>query len=127
MSNPHGKSSELSNVPSGNGGIAASPLDSGGMEGDGVSFQVKRIHDKLQLLLRQRDNLLKENRKLKEEMVVLKQEQGRYSNRFEQLQQQVEILKASGENMNEGEKKVLEKRLGQYIREIDRCIALLSE
>jgi hypothetical protein len=127
MSNPHGKSSELSNVPSGNGGIAASPLESGGTEGDGVSFQVKRIHDKLQLLLRQRDNLLKENRKLKEEMVVLKQEQGRYSNRFEQLQQQVEILKASGENMNEGEKKVLEKRLGQYIREIDRCIALLSE
>jgi hypothetical protein len=28
--------------------------------------------------------------------------------------------------MSEGEKKALEKRLGQYIREIDRCIALLG-
>jgi hypothetical protein len=29
--------------------------------------------------------------------------------------------------MSEGEKKELEKRLGQYIREIDRCITLLGE
>jgi hypothetical protein len=29
--------------------------------------------------------------------------------------------------MSEGEKRALEKRLGQYIREIDRCIAMLGE
>jgi hypothetical protein len=47
--------------------------------------------------------------------------------RLEQLQQQVEILKATKAAMSEGEKRVLEKRLGQYIREIDRCIAMLEE
>jgi hypothetical protein len=29
--------------------------------------------------------------------------------------------------MSEDEKRALEKRLGQYIREIDRCIAMLGE
>ena len=47
--------------------------------------------------------------------------------RLEQLQQQVEILKATKASMSEGEKRALEKRLGQYIREIDRCIAMLEE
>jgi hypothetical protein len=39
----------------------------------------------------------------------------------------VEILKATKAAMSEGEKRALEKRLGQYIREIDRCIAMLGE
>jgi hypothetical protein len=47
--------------------------------------------------------------------------------RLEQLQQQAEILKATKAAMSHGEKRALEKRLGQYIREIDRCIALLGE
>ena len=42
-------------------------------------------------------------------------------------QQQVEILKFSQEQMNEAEKKAFEKRLNQYIKEIDRCISLLKE
>jgi hypothetical protein len=47
--------------------------------------------------------------------------------RLEQLQQQVQILKATKAAMSEGEKRALEKKLGQYIREIDRCIAILGE
>ena len=47
--------------------------------------------------------------------------------KLEQLQQQVEIVKATSAAMSEGEKRALEKRLGQYIREIDRCIAMLGE
>ena len=68
-----------------------------------------------------------ENGKLKEEVGRLQHEQDRHQARAEQLQQQVEILKATKATMGEGEKRALEKRLGQYIREIDRCIALLGE
>jgi len=92
-----------------------------------IELQVKRIQEKLQQLLKQRDLLLKENGKLKEEILQLRQEEARHTGRLEQLQQQVEIVRSTKEAMSEGEKRALEKRLGQYIREIDRCIALLAE
>ena len=98
--------------------------DGEGMEAEG---QIRRILDKLQLLLKQRELLLKENGKLKEELRRSQEEHSGKTTRLDQLQQQVEILKVTKAAMSEGEKKELEKRLGQYIREIDRCIALLGE
>ena len=92
-----------------------------------LELQVRRIQDKLQQLLRQRDSLLKENEKLKGEVRQLRADHTDHSVMLEQLRQQVEILKVSKGEMNEAEKKTFEKRLGQYIREIDRCIALLGE
>ena len=95
--------------------------------GEGIELRVRRIQEKLQHLLRQRDLLLKENAKLKDELRQLQQGQGDQALRLEQLQQQVEILKVTKTAMSEGEKRALEKKLGQYIREIDRCITLLGE
>jgi hypothetical protein len=92
-----------------------------------LEVQVKRINEKLQLLLRRHDAVLKENEKLKKESRENRDYREDHSTKLEQLQQQVEILKASKGEMDEGEKKAFEKRLGQYIREIDRCIALLGE
>jgi hypothetical protein len=89
--------------------------------------QVNRINDKLQQLLRQREITLKENVKLKEELRGYKEQHAVHTLRLEQLQQQVELLNASKGAMNEEEKQILDKRLGQYIREIDRCIGLLGE
>ncbi|HLZ88066.1 MAG TPA: hypothetical protein VKQ52_12515 [Puia sp.] len=92
-----------------------------------AELRVRRIQEKLQQLLRQRDLLLKENGKLREELRQLQQGHSDQGLRLEQLQQQVEILKATKAAMSEGEKRALEKRLGQYIREIDRCITMLGE
>ncbi len=92
-----------------------------------LELQVRRIGDKLQQLLRQRDALLKENEKLKNEVKELSSGQSNSMIRLEQLQQQVELLRLSKGEMDRTEKIALEKRLSQYIREIDRCIALLAE
>ncbi|HMH23564.1 MAG TPA: hypothetical protein VK563_17380 [Puia sp.] len=92
-----------------------------------LELQIRRIQEKLQQLLRQRDTLLKENGKLRTEVKQLRADHGDHTVMLEQLRQKVEILKVSKGEMNEAEKKVFEKRLGQYIREIDRCIALLGE
>ena len=92
-----------------------------------LEVQLKRILEKQQQLLKQRETLLKENEKLKSEIGQLRSDRAGHSVMLEKLQQQVEILKASKGEMNEGEKKTFEKRLSQYIREIDRCIALLGE
>lgn len=92
-----------------------------------AELRVRRIQEKLQQLLRQRDLLQKENGKFREELRQLQQDHAAQTMKLEQLQQQVEILKATKAAMSEGEKRALEKRLGQYIREIDRCIAMLGE
>jgi septal ring factor EnvC (AmiA/AmiB activator) len=92
-----------------------------------IESQIQRIQDKLQQLLTQRDLLLKENGKLREELRKTKEGQAVDTRRLEQLKQQVEVLRVTKTAMSEGEKRELEKRLGQYIREIDRCIALLGE
>src|SRR5580704_10357292 len=88
-------------------------------EGEGVEGQIGRIQGKLQQLLRQRDFLLKENAKLKEELRRFRENQAGENKKLEQLQRQVEILRVTKSAMSEGEQKELEKRLGQYIREID--------
>jgi len=89
--------------------------------------QVRRTYDKLQQVLRQREALLKENNKLKEELQQLRQSENDRVGQIEQLKQQAEILKVKKGDMPLEEKALLEKRLSQYIREIDRCIALLAE
>jgi chromosome segregation ATPase len=96
-------------------------------DGNQIEGQILRIQDKLQQLLRQRDLLLKENGKLKDDLRKAQENQTGESKRLEQLRQQVEVLRVTKTDMSEGEKRELEKRLGQYIREIDRCIALLGE
>lgn len=92
-----------------------------------LELQVNRINDKLQQLLKQREIVLKENGKLKEELREYKEQHVLHTLRLEQLQQQVELLNASKVAMTEEEKQILDKRLGGYIREIDRCIGLLGE
>ena len=70
---------------------------------------------------------MKENGKLREDLRKAQEGQAGDNKRLEQLQQQVEVLRVTKTAMSEGEKREFEKRLGQYIREIDRCIALLGE
>ena len=93
----------------------------------GAEARIRRIQDKLQQLLRQRDLLQKENERLKKDLTQLQEELLEQTEKFVQLQQQVEILRVTRTAMNEDEKRALEKRLGQYIREIDRCIAMMGE
>jgi chromosome segregation ATPase len=92
-----------------------------------AEVRIRRIQDKLQQLLRQRDLLQKENGRLKEDLGQLQSALLERTAKLEQLQSQVEVLRVTKVVMSDEEKRALEKRLGQYIREIDRCIAMLEE
>jgi hypothetical protein len=88
---------------------------------------LKRIQDKLQLLLKHHATLQKENQALKNEMNLLKEEAGEFHVTTEKLRQQVEILKhTNAVEMDEEERKQFEKKINGYVKEIDRCIAMLS-
>jgi len=88
---------------------------------------IQRINEKLQQLLKQYRASQKETEKLKKELADIKSLQNEKIRQMEELEQKVAILKTATNNLNEADKKDLEKRLNQYIREIDRCIAMLSE
>jgi hypothetical protein len=88
--------------------------------------QLKRIQDKLQLLLKNHALIQKENQKLKEELAEAKEQVIYQKKNMEELKQQVTVLKLGSGEMNESDKKEFEKRINTYLREIDRCIALIG-
>jgi predicted RecB family endonuclease len=89
--------------------------------------QLKRIQDKLQQVLKDHSSLQKENLRLKEDLDKNRTQTFAHQQNIEDLKQQVEVLKISSGDWDPNDKKEFEKRINSYIKEIDRCIALLSE
>jgi len=94
---------------------------------DQLSQQVNRINDKLQLVLRQVNLLQKENEALKSAMKLSTLELEKCRKSAGELEQQLAVIKMAAGEMNEKDKKEMEKRLNLYIREVDRCISFLQE
>lgn len=88
---------------------------------------IKRINDKLQQLLKSHQLLQKENQRQSELIKQLKEAKEKDQLQITNLQEKISILKAATGNMNEADKKAFEKNINQYIREIDKCIGILSE
>jgi hypothetical protein len=92
-----------------------------------IGQQLKRINEKLQLVLKQNQLLQKENEKLTIDLrqaALIRDEQLK---RIDELEQKISLLKMATGQLLESDKKELEKRLNLYIREIDRCINMLGE
>lgn len=87
----------------------------------------KRISDKLQQVLQQYQVLQKDNDRLTKELKELKTKDALQARKIEELETKIAALKTATGQLDEAEKKELDKRLHQYIREIDRCIAMLSQ
>jgi Zn-dependent oligopeptidase len=89
--------------------------------------QLKRVHEKILLLMKQYQSLQKENERLKEDLKKMQVRNETVSLDAEKIRHQADVFKLSGRGLEESDKKMLEKRLNQYVREIDKCIALLHE
>ena len=88
---------------------------------------IKRINDKLQQLLKKYQLLQKDNERQSKLIKELQQTKESNIEQIAVLQQQALILKTSAGQMSETDKKEFEKMINQHLREIDKCIALLSE
>ena len=88
---------------------------------------IQRVNEKLQLLLRQYTRIQQENAKYRQLLAEKEQQTSGLSEKIEQLKQQVIILKAATHQLNDQDKKELEKKLNHYLKEIDRCINMLGE
>ena len=72
-------------------------------------------------------SLQKENMQLRNELDQTRQNSLQNLQVTDQLKQQVEVLKIRSGNWDAKDKKEFEKRINQYIKDIDRCIAILGE
>ena len=90
-----------------------------------LALQIKSIQDKLQQLLKQQALLQKENQKLKKELKKVTVADEEKERSLQVIRQQVDVLKLGSGNLNEVEKNALGKRIDVYLKEIDKCLALL--
>jgi chromosome segregation ATPase len=91
-----------------------------------INQHIKQVHAKLQLLLAQHSKLLHENEQQKKLIEILQQADAQQKEKLEALRQEQLILKASVDKMDELEKKELEQKINGYLKNIDKCISLLS-
>lgn len=92
-----------------------------------VDQQINTVQEKLQLLLKQHNRLKRENEQLRQLLQEQKEQQGLSLQLIEQLEQQVTILKYATTEMNEADKKEFERKINLFLKEIDKCIAFLSQ
>jgi hypothetical protein len=71
--------------------------------------------------------LQKDNERLREELDLSRQKELASHQKMEAMEQQISILKLASGEMNDQDKRELEKKINQYIKEIDRCISFLSQ
>ncbi|GAB3425252.1 hypothetical protein GCM10027516_27220 [Niabella aquatica] len=91
-----------------------------------IEDKIKQVQEKLQLLIKQNAAVVKENQLLKEALTEARQQARSAGQTAEALQHQLDAKKYSQALMDPGEKKAFEKKINGYIKEIDKCIALLS-
>jgi chromosome segregation ATPase len=91
-----------------------------------ITTHIKQVNAKLQQLLLQHNKLQAENEQQKKLIETLQQNDAQQKEKLENIRQEQLILKASLDKMDEVEKKELEQKINGYIKNIDKCISLLS-
>jgi hypothetical protein len=86
-----------------------------------------RILDKLQLLLRRSKAMQQENERLRRTIRETEEKWQQAQEQIQLLRTQLDVLKLNAGELNSTDKKEIEKKINTYLKEIDRCIALLSE
>ncbi len=92
-----------------------------------LESQIKNVQEKLHQLLRQQQLLQKENQRLRREVDRATQLSQEKEDLAMLLQEQMDALKlGNSSSRSEEERTALEKRIDGYLKEIDKCLALLN-
>lgn len=88
---------------------------------------IKNIEQKLKEVTRRYTALKKENLRLQAEMQRLNDIVAQKEEELQRLQHQTDVLKSGIQNWQPEQRKLFVKRIDTYLKEIDKCIALLNE
>lgn len=87
---------------------------------------IQRIQNKLIQLIEKFNSLQKDNVRLKKDLQEATNELNNMKSKNDQLSLQLNMLKATESEDTKASKLALEKKINDYIKEIDKCIALLG-
>ena len=91
-----------------------------------IEEHINSINAKLQLLLKKYAALQKENLNLSNEIETLRKNEKEYVEKINSLEIQTGILKASAGKLDDKEKHDFEKKINAYIKDLDKCMAMLN-
>lgn len=92
-----------------------------------VEEQIKDINKKLQQFIKRHAALQKENSTLSREINEYREKDKAGIEKINLLEMEASILKASAGKMNEKEKSEFEKRINQYIKDLEKCMTMLNK
>ncbi len=93
---------------------------------DEILRSISNISVKLQKLVANRRQLESELNRAREENKILTERQSALEEEVRQMKEQILLLRASANPLENDDKKEFQKILNEYIRNIDKCIALLK-
>ncbi len=88
---------------------------------------IKNIEQKLKEVTKRYSALKKENLRLQAEAQKLSDTIAQKEEELQQFRHQTAILQSGIQNWHPEQKKLFAKRIDTYLKEIDKCIALLNE
>ncbi len=88
--------------------------------------QIDRIEEKLASLIAQHHQTLRENQNLRKELENNLSNQRDLKTRVEELEIKIALLQSSETEGEKASRAALEKKINTYVKEIDRCIAILG-
>jgi len=91
-----------------------------------IEEHINFINSKLQVLLKKYAAIQKENANLNREIELYKEREQQTLQKIDFLEMQVRILKTSMGSMDDKEKKDFEKKINQYVKDLDKCMAMLN-
>jgi chromosome segregation ATPase len=88
---------------------------------------IKNIEQKLKEVTKRYSALKKENLRLQAEVQKLNDIIAQKEEELQQFRRQTDVLKSGIQNWLPEQRKLFIKRIDTYLKEIDKCIALLNE
>ena len=92
-----------------------------------LQTSLQHIRQKLKLLLDKHSALQKENKILRAEKENLQGQLTGNEELIKQLQQQTDVFKSGIQSWHPEQKKLFVKRIDLYLKEIEKCLALMNE
>ena len=89
---------------------------------------IERLHNKLELLLANYQQLKEELKTSNQKVDVLSKQLDEHNQTIQQLNEKNKVLKLSSSIQSEqGYNKAAKQKINELVREIDKCIALLNK
>jgi transcription antitermination factor NusA-like protein len=89
--------------------------------------KIKHIKEKVQLLVKQYQQLQKENLQLQLSLDKSNSTNKNLEEQIKQLQYKIDTAKISSSQLSKEEKATLEKRIDVYLKEINTCLSLINK